>query len=409
MTFEPRPECARCKRPSVVCYCPHLPRLETQNRVLVLQHPRERDKAIGTAHMASLCLPNSHVAVGVDFSNDREVTSWLGNAAFPPVLLFPSDDAHDLGRAAPSGPVTLVVIDGTWHQARALLRKNPGLWSMPRYGFQPERPSEYRIRREPREDYVSTIEAMALALGALERAPARFDELLVPFRAMVDMQLAYVAKSTGPRRRKQRRMPGDSRSRFPAQITSPNLLCVAGESNAWAHDRELGRPPYPHELIHWVAYRPYDNSRFEAVLAPRQPLSRSPMVHSRLPEQAVHSGLLLPEFLAAFRAFVRDDDVLCSWGGYGVKLAEEAGLTLPERRIDIRKVVGDVGRVRPGTLEGTVKTRNLSHEALGLGRAGERLGMLASITRALRVEAQSPGGKEPDRASEAQTDLAGHE
>mgnify|MGYP005815064385 CR=1 FL=1 len=72
------------------------------NKVLVLQHPRERDKAVGTAHMASLCLPNAHVAVGVDLSGQREVGRLLSDPEAPPILLFPSDDAHDLAVAPPS-------------------------------------------------------------------------------------------------------------------------------------------------------------------------------------------------------------------------------------------------------------------------------------------------------------------
>src|SRR4051812_22362247 len=222
MSFEPRAECPRCRRPMVVCYCAHLPSLHTRNKVLVLQHPRERDKAVGTAHMASLCLPNSHVAVGVDFSADRSVERCLNDLTAPPILLFPSDDAHDLELSPPEHPVTLVVIDGTWHQARALLRKNRALLTMPRYGFRPTRPSEYRIRREPREDYVSTIEAMAMALGALERDPARFEALLVPFRAMVDMQLEYVARSPGPRHRVHRRHHAEGRSRLPPLMRERN-------------------------------------------------------------------------------------------------------------------------------------------------------------------------------------------
>nr|MDQ3300003.1 DTW domain-containing protein [Myxococcota bacterium] len=47
----------RCRRPQVVCYCAALPRIDTSTRVVILQHPRERDMAIGTARMASLCLP----------------------------------------------------------------------------------------------------------------------------------------------------------------------------------------------------------------------------------------------------------------------------------------------------------------------------------------------------------------
>jgi DTW domain-containing protein YfiP len=378
--FEPRAECPRCRRPTVVCYCAHLPRLDTHNRVLVLQHPRERDKAVGTAHMASLCLPQSHVAVGVDFSRDSAVDGYLNDANAPPILLFPSEDARDLDTAPPEHRVTLVVIDGTWHQARAILRKNHALLTMPRYGFRPARPSEYRIRREPREDYVSTIEAMALALGALERDPARFESLLVPFRAMVDMQLAYVARSTGPRHRVHRRHHADARSRLPTLLREPNLLCVSAESNAWPHDKVLGRSVYPHELIHWVAHRPHDGSRFELVLAPRQPLSRSPVVHARLEEHLVRQGSTLEQLREAWSHFVRPDDVLCHWGPYGTELAEDAGLTLGDRVIDIRKVVGDVNKKRPGSLEDVVLAQELNHVTLGLGRAGERLGMLAVIT-----------------------------
>ncbi|MFT3926119.1 MAG: tRNA-uridine aminocarboxypropyltransferase [Myxococcales bacterium] len=380
VSFEPRNECSRCRRPAVVCYCAHLPTLETHNRVLVLQHPRERDKAVGTAHMASLCLPHSHVAVGVDFSRDSTVTRMLHDADAPPILLFPSDDAHDLDQAPPNERVTLVVIDGTWHQARALLRKNRDLLDMPRYGFRPTRPSEYRIRREPREDYVSTIEAMALALGALERDPTRFQSLLVPFRAMVDMQLGYAARSSGARRRVHRCQRADTPSRLPPLLREESLLCVSAESNAWPHDRVLGRPLYPHELIHWVAVRPHDGSRLEVVLAPRLPLSRSPVVHAKLDEAAVKDGQSLEQLRDAWQCFMRPDDVICHWGPYGVSLAEDAGLDLGERRIDVRKVVGDVQKKRPGSLEDVMRERELEHEAQGLGRAGARLGMLGAVT-----------------------------
>jgi hypothetical protein len=159
-----------------------------------------------------------------------------------------------------------------------------------------------------------------------------------------------------------------------------NLLCVSAESNAWPHDKVLGRPTYPHELIHWVAHRPHDGSRFELVLAPRKPLSRSPMVHARLEEGVVRAGEELSTLHSAWREFVRGDDVICHWGPYSNTLAEEAGLALGERRIDIRKVVGDVHKKRPGSLEDVVSEHQLAHQTLGLGRAGERLGMLAAVT-----------------------------
>ncbi|MBZ0236419.1 MAG: DTW domain-containing protein [Deltaproteobacteria bacterium] len=62
-----RERCLRCRRPLAVCYCDALPRIETRTRVVILQHPRERDMPIGTARMASLCLPGSELHVGVDW------------------------------------------------------------------------------------------------------------------------------------------------------------------------------------------------------------------------------------------------------------------------------------------------------------------------------------------------------
>ena len=49
--FERRAVCARCRRPERVCYCRHLTSIETTTRIVLLQHPRERRVAIGTARM----------------------------------------------------------------------------------------------------------------------------------------------------------------------------------------------------------------------------------------------------------------------------------------------------------------------------------------------------------------------
>ena len=72
--------CARCRRPESVCYCAHLVSLPTRTRVLLLQHPRERDVPIGTARLAHLCLPGSQLRVGVDFDDDAQVRAALDGA-----------------------------------------------------------------------------------------------------------------------------------------------------------------------------------------------------------------------------------------------------------------------------------------------------------------------------------------
>lgn len=290
MQSTPRAVCSRCARPQATCYCAHVAVVPTRSRLLVLQHPREQDKAIGTARIAALGLPEAEIVVGIDFTDDARVHAALGDPARPPVLLYPGEGARDLASEPPRGPVTLVVIDGTWSQARSLLRNNPWLGRLPRYTFEPARPSEYRIRSEPRADYVSTVEAIAHALGALEGTEQRFAPLLAPFRAMVDVQLGFAARSTGGRKRLRRRGGCTTPARLPALLAAPELVCATGESNGGRNDPRLGQPQQPHELVYWTALRLADGAHFEAMIAPRLPLTTSPMKYGRLDEAALRAG-----------------------------------------------------------------------------------------------------------------------
>lgn len=375
----------------VACYCAHVTSIPTRTRVVVLQHPRERRKAIGTARIAASCLPSAEILVGFEFEHDLRARSLLADPEAPAVLLYPSTDARDLKTDPPKGPVTLVVLDGTWNQAASLLRHNPWLQSLPKVAFEPDRPSEYRIRREPREDYVSTIEAMVHALGFLEEGdPARFQALMAPFRAMVDVQLGFAARVGEPRWRKIHRKPRGEAPRLTSLLREPRLLCLIGEANAWPYDRELGSPPHPHELVQCCAVVLSEDSRFEQVIAPRLPLSTSPVEHARLTGEELANGISLVEARDAWSRFVRSDDVLCIWGHHSLGLLQRDALALPERVLDIRQVAGDFLRSRPGSPEELVERLGLAWQPHGRGRGGERLGMLVAITRWLVASAGGP-------------------
>jgi DTW domain-containing protein YfiP len=382
--------------------------------VVVLQHPRERDKAVGTARIARLCLPNSEILVGVDFASSPRMATLLADAERPAVLLYPGPEARDLARDPPEGPVTLITIDGTWHQARSLLKNNPALLRLPHYAFAPERPSEYKIRREPRPDYVSTIEALSVALGALEGDRERFLALLAPLRAMVSMQVDFASRSPRGRHRETRRNEQTARACLPDALLSPELMCVTGEANAWPHDRAQKRPPHPHELVHWLAQRVGDEvseAPFEAILAPRLPLAKSPLIHARLREEQLMQGRSVAAFAHAWQTFSGAADTLACWGPYALNLLRREGIALPPRLIDMRKVAGDFLKCRPGSLEELVESRALAFEPLGAGRGGERLGMLVSLTRWLMREARALDARAPAREqdSEAKANLPVHQ
>jgi DTW domain-containing protein len=379
----PRAVCGRCNRPSSVCYCTHLPRLETRTRVVVFQHPRERDKAIGTARMASLCLADAELYVGIRWSGTPELARALGDPARPPVLLSPGEGAIDLAREPPEGLVTLIVVDGTWSQAKRLVRENPELASVPRYFFTPPRPSDYRIRKEPRATYVSTIEALAYALGVLEGDASRFAPMLRPFSAMVDAQLGYMQREGNSRHlRKRRKSPVRPPLAACLKERTEDIVCVVGEANAWPYRLGEMQTAYPDELVQWAAVRVGTGETFEAIARPRHPVAPGTATHTRLSKEALENAESVEALLGSWRAFVREHDIVCSWGHYATSLFVAAGGSLPDMRVDLRHVARELRRGKVGTLEGFAETLELSPVQLAVsGRAGVRLALTAAIAK----------------------------
>ncbi len=84
----------------------------------------------------------------------------------------------------------VILLDGTWSQAKALWWRNAWMLKCRRVILGPRRPSRYgQLRREPRDDGLSTIEAAGLLLSRLENRPeietalnAGFEKMLARFR-----------------------------------------------------------------------------------------------------------------------------------------------------------------------------------------------------------------------------------
>jgi hypothetical protein len=152
--------------------------------VLILQHPQERREALATAPLICATLRRAKLAVGLSWpglarlGEPAEPRRWavlhLG-AARP---LAERREVAVLDRAgaplADPAPVLrglrgIVLLDGTWSQAKTLWWRNPWLLKLHRIVLDPLRPARLgRFRREPRREALSTIEAAALALGHLE-------------------------------------------------------------------------------------------------------------------------------------------------------------------------------------------------------------------------------------------------
>ncbi len=199
-----RPMCFRCLRPRIACLCSSLKPFASDPEIVILIHPRETKRAIGTARLAHLSISNSRLFRGDASAIDRDerIAAAIADRAKTSVVLFPGpesldldDPGADLGdlRKAPGG-LRVFVIDGTWSEARKMAQRSRLLRDLPRIMFRPDRPSRYRIRKQPKEVCVSTIEAIHALFGrcaarGLGRLPEGHDRLLDVFDSMVDLQI----------------------------------------------------------------------------------------------------------------------------------------------------------------------------------------------------------------------------
>ncbi|MBR0848076.1 DTW domain-containing protein [Bradyrhizobium diazoefficiens] len=206
---EPIPECPHCQKPMPLCICDSVTPLENKLSLLILQHPQEQDRALGTARLLAQHFADATVKVGLSWpSLSKALGHPIENASHWAVLYLGSARAADLETEAEivalnrKGEVAenqraifnklegVVLLDGTWSQAKALWWRNPWMLKCQRVILNPAHPSRYgRLRREPRRDGLSTIEATATILAGLERRPdiaatlhASFERMLARYR-----------------------------------------------------------------------------------------------------------------------------------------------------------------------------------------------------------------------------------
>jgi DTW domain-containing protein len=190
--------------------CDRIQSYETRRRVLILQHPQERDALLGSAQILEASLPKARIVVGLSW---RNLAHALGEPEVDPkrwAVLFPAGEGEGDQVTGRNGAALdasslegIIVLDGTWSKAKTLWWRNPWLNKLNRVTLKPTRPSIYgRLRVEPRREFVSTLESVAAALTLCGETPEVAAGLERVFRTLV--QRVRDAKLIPPRARRPR-------------------------------------------------------------------------------------------------------------------------------------------------------------------------------------------------------------
>ncbi len=223
------PDCKRCHKPLALCICDSVELIRNRTSLLILQHPQEQDRTLGTARLTALHFPDAVLKIGLSWPSlskalgrpvhdpSRWAVLYLGSAkvdAFDTdrviVAIDRKGEMEDNQRAILADIEGLVLLDGTWSQAKALWWRNAWMLKCQRIILGPRGPSRYgKLRKEPRRDGLATIEAAAMMLAGLENRPdieatllASFERMLAKYR---EVQATMPELAPLPKRRRDYR------------------------------------------------------------------------------------------------------------------------------------------------------------------------------------------------------------
>lgn len=205
------------------------PSLNNRTKVLILQHPQEKKEALATVPLLLKNLKNISLKIGLSWPNlkkllDAEVdhSKWaviyLGTQTESDEFLKSGKEVNLVGKTDSLKNLEgIVVLDGSWREVKTLWWRNAWLLKLNRIVLNPQKSSAYSVlRREPRKQSLSTVEAVAMVLGEIEKDPKIKEVFDFDLQKLIAENKSSVHKPKIDRRRRNFRRSAGKNTRRTA-------------------------------------------------------------------------------------------------------------------------------------------------------------------------------------------------
>ena len=200
---ESRQICYKCNRTQKSCVCSHINTIQTNTQFIILMHPKEHRKTKNnTGKITHLSLENSQIHVGIDFSNNKKINEIIDNPDNNCYVLYPSNTSivlnHENIKEENKNSV-IFIIDSTWPCSNKILRQSQNIQKLPKVSFEHKKTSKYKIKTQPNELSLSTIESTLCVLELLNAqgiehiSDDKLNGFLKPFEELIKYQLEFRA------------------------------------------------------------------------------------------------------------------------------------------------------------------------------------------------------------------------
>lgn len=182
------------------CLCDRIPQLRSQLQLSLLMHENEYQRDTNTGRWLRAAVPGCQ-----DFGWSRvEPSPSLQQRIADPnlysVLVYPDEQSlspqqvlHQARHAAQQPH--FIVLDGTWQEAKKMVRKSPWLDTLPSMQLMPQQQSAYQLRRNQSDGHLCTLEVGCELLQMLDEA----DNATQLIRFFTEFMQVYQADKSGHR------------------------------------------------------------------------------------------------------------------------------------------------------------------------------------------------------------------
>ncbi|MBX7144274.1 MAG: DTW domain-containing protein [Oligoflexia bacterium] len=179
--------CPKCRMLHDLCICQALPRIEINTRLVVAMHIAEKNKPTNSARLLQ-SMVNATETRYQGLQDQPLNLDDLAKSDRAVFVLFPEGSYSPSDLLGLGKPVTLIVPDGTWQQAKRIVHHITEHYRFPRVSVPLGAGGAYKLRSADRADRLSTLEATARLLGVLEGAEVQA-QLEQAFQLMVSRVL----------------------------------------------------------------------------------------------------------------------------------------------------------------------------------------------------------------------------
>lgn len=156
--------CNNCGLPTVNCICMKPIKLTTKAQFWILSSERELMRPSNTARLLKLINPTStKVQLWERAKNPEELVSLIYQSRYDPYILFPAEDiglkSREVEYKVTEKIPAFILLDGTWKEARKILKKSDYLKDLPLITLKTEYKSKFDLRKGATEGNLCTIEA----------------------------------------------------------------------------------------------------------------------------------------------------------------------------------------------------------------------------------------------------------